>query len=71
MICAECALRARYMAADPEMYRGEDTRCEMHQAMARESELRAQVKGLEHRLALWQSRVAELEAENARLRGES
>lgn len=62
MSCAECERRARYMAADPEMYRGEDTRCEMHQAQAREAELRNQVKGLEHRLALWQSRVAELEA---------
>lgn len=33
MSCAECDRRARYMAADPEMYRDEDTRCDAHQAV--------------------------------------
>lgn len=35
MSCQECERRARYMAADPEMYRGEDTRCEAHQPRPR------------------------------------
>jgi len=28
--CAECERTRRYMAADPEMYRGEDSRCSAH-----------------------------------------
>ncbi len=28
--CPECNRRAAYMAADPEMYRGDDTRCDAH-----------------------------------------
>lgn len=30
MNCYECDRRASYMAADPEMYRGEDSRCDEH-----------------------------------------
>lgn len=28
--CPECSRRRAYMAADPEMYRGDDTRCDAH-----------------------------------------
>lgn len=28
--CPECTRRRAYMAADPEMYRGDDTRCDAH-----------------------------------------
>ena len=31
MTCKACDERAAYMAADPEMYRGEDKRCDAHQ----------------------------------------
>ena len=28
--CPECSRRRAYMAADPELYRGDETRCEAH-----------------------------------------
>lgn len=31
MSCLDCERRRKYMSADPEMYRGEDTRCDAHQ----------------------------------------
>lgn len=33
--CPHCERRSAYMAHDPEMYRGDDRRCELHQALAR------------------------------------
>ena len=39
MSCSECDRRRRYMSADPEMYRGEDTRCTPHQKEAAHNEL--------------------------------
>ena len=34
MSCEACDTRCRYMAADPEMYRGDDRRCDVHQKIA-------------------------------------
>ena len=38
MSCEACYTRRRYMAADPEMYRGDDRRCDAHQKIASQAQ---------------------------------
>lgn len=69
MGCVECDRRGAYMAADPEMYRDEDKRCECHrQLAATQAKLDAAVAlaGILHRLVddgviLYAGRVSDRE----------
>lgn len=65
MSCILCDMTRKYMSADPEMYRGDDTRCEAHQRIA---ELEAAVEGgqvLLRTAVQDRERIAELEAKLA------
>lgn len=63
MTCAECQRIARYMAADPEMYRGEEAKCAAHRREGRD--------GTMGRISGFQRSRDELLAECDRLRGEN
>lgn len=76
--CSECDRRRRYMAADPEMYRGEDTRCEAHRRDAgrlSDEQLRDRIVGLEselcqrgHTMGAWIRCHDRFKAENDQLK---
>ena len=57
MSCSECERRRKYMSADPEMYRGEDTRCNTHQREEAYAELLRVAKQIKKEHALKWTRL--------------